>query len=128
MCRSEKIEHYFDWVEGLERDFHEEGVPVAHRAVPETRKFKSLEFTALIALGADETCILVDVFEEVELFSPVVLEAASEEKQETVDKKLAMPVYTKEELLQKAEADGDEPEVIEDEVSGVTLVDYSDVL
>ena len=51
-----------------------------------------------------------------------------EEKQETGDKKLAMPVYTKEELLQKAEADGDEPEVIEDEVSGVTLVDYSDVL
>ena len=59
---------------------------------------------------------------------PVVLEVVSEEKQETGDKKLAMPVYTKEELLQKAEADGDEPEVIEDEVSGVTLVDYSDVL
>ena len=59
---------------------------------------------------------------------PVVLEVVPEEKQETGDKKLAMPVYTKEELLQKAEADGDEPEVIEDEVSGVTLVDYSDVL
>lgn len=59
---------------------------------------------------------------------PVVLETVSEEKQETGDKKLAMPVYTKEELLQKAEADGDEPEIIEDEVSGVTLVDYSDVL
>ena len=59
---------------------------------------------------------------------PVVLEAVPEEKQEIGDKKLAMPVYTKEELLQKAEADGDEPEVIEDEVSGVTLVDYSDVL
>ena len=59
---------------------------------------------------------------------PEVLEAVPEEKQEIGDKKLAMPVYTKEELLQKAEADGDEPEVIEDEVSGVTLVDYSDVL
>lgn len=59
---------------------------------------------------------------------PVVLEAVPEEKQEIGDKKLAMPVYTKEELLQKAEADGDEPEVIEDEVSGVTLVDYSEIL
>ena len=39
-----------------------------------------------------------------------------------------MPVYTKEELLQKAEADGDEPEVIEDEVSGVTLVDIQTYL
>lgn len=69
-----------------------------------------------------------DPLDSTEQTQPVVLEAVSEEKQETGDKKLAMPVYTKEELLQKAEADGDEPEVIEDEVSGVTLVDYSDVL
>lgn len=69
-----------------------------------------------------------DPLDSTEQTQPVVLETVSEEKQETGDKKLAMPVYTKEELLQKAEADGDEPEVIEDEVSGVTLVDYSDVL
>lgn len=69
-----------------------------------------------------------DPSDSTEQTPPVVLEVVPEEKQETGDKKLAMPVYTKEELLQKAEADGDEPEVIEDEVSGVTLVDYSDVL
>lgn len=59
---------------------------------------------------------------------PVVLEEAAAEEVEPEEKKLAMPVYTKEELLEKAEADGDQPEVIEDEVSGITLVDYSDVL
>ena len=69
-----------------------------------------------------------DPLDSTEQTQPVVLEVVPEEKQETGDKKLAMPVYTKEELLQKAEADGDEPEVIEDEVSGVPLVDYSDVL
>lgn len=69
-----------------------------------------------------------DPSDSTEQTQPVVLKVVPEEKQETGDKKLAMPVYTKEELLQKAEADGDEPEVIEDEVSGVTLVDYSDVL
>lgn len=69
-----------------------------------------------------------DPSDSTEQTQSVVLEAVPEEKQETGDKKLAMPVYSKEELLQKAEADGDEPEVIEDEVSGVTLVDYSDVL
>lgn len=69
-----------------------------------------------------------DPLDSPEQTQPVVLEVVPEEKQEKGDKKLAMPVYTKEELLQKAEADGDEPEVIEDEVSGVTLVDYSDVL
>ena len=66
--------------------------------------------------------------EEVDQTQPVVHEEASGEEQEPEEKKLAMPVYTKEELLAKAEADGDQPEVIEDEVSGVTLVDYSDVL
>lgn len=66
--------------------------------------------------------------EEVDQTQPVVFEEASGEEQEPEEKKLAMPVYTKEELLAKAEADGDQPEVIEDEVSGVTLVDYSDVL
>ena len=69
-----------------------------------------------------------DASDSTEQTQTIVLEEVSEEKQETGDKKLAMPVYTKEELLEKAEADGDEPEVIEDEVSGVTLVDYSDVL
>lgn len=66
--------------------------------------------------------------EDMDLTQPVVLEEVSEEEQEPEEKKLAMPVYTKEELLAKAEADGDQPEVVEDEVSGVTLVDYSDVL
>ena len=62
--------------------------------------------------------------EEVDQTQPVVLEEVSGEEQESKEKKLAMPVYTKEELLAKAEADGDQPEVVEDEVSGVTLVDY----
>ena len=66
--------------------------------------------------------------EEVDQTQPVVLEEVYGEEQESEEKKLAMPVYTKEELLAKAEADGDQPEVVEDEVSGVTLVDYSDVL
>lgn len=66
--------------------------------------------------------------ENLDQTQPVVLEEAATEEQEPEEKKLAMPVYTKEELLEKAEADGDQPEVIEDEVSGITLVDYSDVL
>lgn len=50
------------------------------------------------------------------------------EAEEAQEKKLAMPIYTKEELLEKAQQEGDEPEVIEDEVNGITLLDYSDVL
>ena len=54
--------------------------------------------------------------------------AASDPEMEEEEWKPAMPVRTKEELLKKAQADGDEPEVRDDEVSGVTLIDYSDIL
>lgn len=49
-------------------------------------------------------------------------------EQEEMPKKLAMPVYTREELIMKAQASGEQPKVIEDEYSGVTLLDYSDIL
>ena len=39
-----------------------------------------------------------------------------------------MPILTAEELLKKAEEAGDHPKVIEDEETGVTILDYSDIL
>lgn len=51
-----------------------------------------------------------------------------EKEEEPEEKVLAMPVYTKEELLAKAKQSGEEPKVIEDENCGITLVDYSDIL
>ncbi|MEE1032731.1 MAG: hypothetical protein U0L12_11440 [Ruminococcus sp.] len=62
----------------------------------------------------------------VEVKEPVVQEEVEEEPAE--EKKLAMPVYTKEELLAKAEKAGEAPAVREDEYSGITIIDYSDVL
>ena len=56
-----------------------------------------------------------------------VLEEDQEEDGDEVWKP-AMPIRTKEELLKKARAEGDEPEVKEDEISGVTIIDYSDIL
>jgi len=41
---------------------------------------------------------------------------------------IAMPARTAEELLQKAYQDGLDPKVHEDEITGVTLIDYSDSL
>lgn len=61
---------------------------------------------------------------EAELFVEIEKEAPAEEK----EKRLAMPAYTKDELLDKAKAAGDEPEIIEDEFGGITFLDYSDIL
>ena len=42
--------------------------------------------------------------------------------------RFAIPSYTKDELINKAKEAGDEPEVVEDEISGVTFLDYSNIL
>ena len=50
MSRSEKIENDFHRVECCKRNFNEESVPVAHRSIPKTWKFESLELASLVAL------------------------------------------------------------------------------
>ena len=76
MSRSKKIKNNLHRIECCERNLNEESVPVAHRTVPESRKFKSLELAALIALRAYEAGILVHIFEEIEAFPLVIVEAA----------------------------------------------------
>ncbi|MDY2938049.1 MAG: hypothetical protein SOT28_07070 [Fusicatenibacter sp.] len=51
---------------------------------------------------------------------------AAEEQEEVIE--LAIPIYTAQELLEKAHAAGDDPRVIEDPQSGVTILDYSDII
>lgn len=68
--------------------------------------------------------------EATEQMAAAVQEAAAV-VEEPVQKKpveLAIPVYSAEELLEKAEQAGDKPEVRKDEDTGVTFLDYSDIL
>lgn len=63
--------------------------------------------------------------EEIEEFEETIKEPEPEPSEPI---ELAMPVYTAEELLQKAHAAGDDPKVIEDPATGITILDYSDIL
>lgn len=58
----------------------------------------------------------------------VQMEEEKEEAETDGNIRFAIPSYTKDELINKAKEAGDEPEVVEDEISGVTLLDYSDIL
>lgn len=59
----------------------------------------------------------------------VQMEEEKEEETETDGNiRFAIPSYTKDELINKAKEAGDEPEVVEDEISGVTFLDYSNIL
>lgn len=68
-----------------------------------------------------------ETVEEIEEFEETI-EETEEEPEPSEPIELAMPVYTAEELLQKAHAAGDDPKVIEDPATGITILDYSDIL
>ena len=70
-----------------------------------------------------------ETVEEIEEFEETIEEPEEEPEPEPSELiELAMPVYTAEELLQKAHAAGDDPKVIEDPATGITILDYSDIL
>lgn len=54
-------------------------------------------------------------------------EEADAKKEEELAK-IAIPLYTAQELLEKAKAAGEAPKVIQDEDAGVTLLDYSSII
>lgn len=66
--------------------------------------------------------------EETEEIASAETEEPQEEPSEEEPIELAIPIHTAEELLKKAEEAGDHPEVIEDKETGVTILDYSDIL
>lgn len=90
----------------------------------------------------EETEEISETVEETEIVEEAAAEETAEEVTEETEEtesaepepepsepiELAMPVYTAEELLQKAHAAGDDPKVIEDPATGITILDYSDIL
>ena len=77
----------------------------------------------------EETEEIPETVEEIEEFEETIEEPEEEPEPEPSEPiELAMPVYTAEELLQKAHAAGDDPKVIEDPATGITILDYSDIL
>ena len=76
MRRTEQVKNNLYRIECLKRNLYKECVPVAHRTVPEAWKFKSLEFTSLIALRADESGVVILILEEVEALSLIIMQTA----------------------------------------------------
>ena len=64
---AEEVVDGLDGVECLGCHFDEDGVPVAHGAVPESREFESLYLHAVAAFFGDKACRHVDKIGEIEL-------------------------------------------------------------
>lgn len=104
--------------------------------IPEAVEETEIVEEAAAEETAEEVTEETEETEETESAEPGTVEEI-EEFEETIEEpepepsepiELAMPVYTAEELLQKAHAAGDDPKVIEDPATGITILDYSDIL
>lgn len=114
LVRGEETEEILEAVEETEIVEEAATEETAEEVIEETEETESAE---------PETVEEIEEFEET-IEEPE--EAPEPEPSEPIE--LAMPVYTAEELLQKAHAAGDDPKVIEDPATGITILDYSDIL
>lgn len=110
LVRGEETEEISETVEETEIVEEAAAEETAEEVTEETEETESAE---------PETVEEIEEFEE-------TIEEPEPEPSEPIE--LAMPVYTAEELLQKAHAAGDDPKVIEDPATGITILDYSDIL
>lgn len=70
----------------------------------------------------DEIGFLADLEEEEEKPAP------KQPKEKVVYKKMAIPTWTAAQLAEKARKDGDNPDVMKEAITKVTLFDYSDII
>lgn len=121
----ETTEPIIEAVEEVSKQNSSEKVVDEQSLIEETSNF----FAADIKEMMGETSKEMEEEIEKEISEEVTSEEEIQEETEPVEeKKLAMPVYTKEELLAKAEKAGEVPVVRKDEYSGITIIDYSDIL
>ncbi len=94
----------------------------------ETRNLFAAEVADMMGMPKPEASDLAEAEDIQEPAAEITPEPIEEIEEAELEKRLAMPVYTRKELLEKARAAGEEPRIVDDEISGITLVDYSDIL
>ncbi len=75
---AQKVVDRLHGIEGAQRHFHEDGVPVAHGTIPETGQLKSLQLLATLRLRGDEAGGLVDELWQIEGIALIVAHGADE--------------------------------------------------
>lgn len=147
--RKEEKKRAKGFIDEDEEEDDEEEMPVRSRQperpkkkVPDSEPEMSAEPEGSLMAGGDTVDIAEQLSKELsgmanapqteatEQMAAAVQEAAAviDEPVQNKPVELAIPVYSAEELLEKAEQAGDKPEVKKDEDTGVTFLDYSDIL
>ena len=111
----------------LETVDYEEEAPEEEDENPTTEESKSDDFTAAIQAALEQEFEVVSEEPQSEEESTPEPDQV-QEKEPNKPRKLAIPVLTADELLERAAVEGDEPKVVEDKEDGITFIDYSDIL
>lgn len=89
----------------------------------------------IAAATADEGAVEAEAPRPVQEAAPVreqvkeVMQETSPEEEEPVEiKKLAIPAWSAAQLADRAKQEGDAPEIVKDDITNVTLFDYSDII
>ena len=78
MLLAEKVVDGLYGIERFEGNFHEDGVPVAHCAVPKSGQLERLQFASVLALVRYEAGLRIYVVGQVEGLAAEVAQAANE--------------------------------------------------
>ena len=127
---TEQVSFHTADLQNLVRGEETEEIPEAVEETEIVEEAAAEETTEEVTEETEETeSAEPETVEEIEEFEENIEEPEEEPEPEPSEPiELAMPVYTAEELLQKAHAAGDDPKVIEDPATGITILDYSDIL
>lgn len=97
----------------------------------ETSTFFAADIANMLGIDLDENAKEDTAEKEsavIEVEIPEKMEEPASKETTPQVRRLAMPAYTREELIEKAKAAGEEPDIVEDETNGITFLDYSDIL
>lgn len=130
MREEDTAEDGFEELSGTEES---DLLPEQEAVIPaeeEAAQMQPEEETAEEAVQMEETEVYEEAGEADLSLEPETeaMEDAVQDEAPVRGQKLAMPLYTADELLAKAREKGEEPKVVKDENSGVTILDYSDLL
>ena len=76
VSRTQQVVDCLHRIKCFNRHFHKYCVPVTHRAIPQTRKFQSLDFMAGFRFFRNKACVLIHIFRQIKFLTLIILDIA----------------------------------------------------
>ena len=78
MLLTQQVIHCLHRVKGRKRNFYKDGIPVAHRTIPQTGKFEGFQVFTVLRFVGDEAGGFIYIFHQVEFMSFIITHSAYE--------------------------------------------------